>query len=229
MRSPSTTRFTGLLCVLGALCACLAAAARAEQIVLVTDSQGNKVYVNVEEPPLGALRTATSSLKHVTPPPEIEKLVQQTAKRYKVDPKLVRAVIQVESDYDPQALSSKGAMGLMQLIPETAQRYGVRNPYNAKQNIDGGVNYLKHLLETFNGDVTLTLAAYNAGENAVIRRGGVPRIPETVNYVRKVRNLYDEGRGSGAQAADSSQSKPATIYRYVDAAGVVHYTDGGDL
>jgi soluble lytic murein transglycosylase-like protein len=229
MRHKPILQFGPAASVLAAVWMCLALPARAEKIVLVNDGHGNMVYVNVENPPASAQQAGNASLKRVTPPAEIEKLVQQTAQRYNVDPKLVRAVIQVESDYNPQALSNKGAMGLMQLIPETAERYGVRNPYNPKQNIIGGVSYLKHLLKMFNGDLDLSLAAYNAGENAVLRGGGVPRIPETVNYVRKVRSLYDGGKNSAAQGTKSAPTNPVTIYRYVDAAGVVHYTDGGDL
>ncbi len=207
----------------------LALPARAEQIVLVDDGHGHRVYVNVEDAPARLATTGRNSPRRVTPPAEIEELVEQTAKRDNVDPKLIQAVIQVESDYNPQALSNKGAMGLMQLIPSTAERFGVRNPYNAKQNIEGGVNYLKYLLGLFNGDLNLSLAAYNAGENAVLRGGGVPRIPETINYVKKVRRLYDSGSDSGSMTAKSGEANPVTIYRYVDASGVVHYTDGGDL
>ncbi len=198
----------------------------AEQIAAVRDSRGHLVYVNSGESPSPARRRTS---RVVTPPPEINRLVNHTAKRYKVDPKLVRAIIQVESDYDPNAVSSKGAMGLMQLIPATAERFGVSNPFNPRQNIEGGVNYLKYLLNLFKGNVNLSLAAYNAGEHSVLRQGGVPDIPETVNYVRKVRSLYD-GPGELSPDAGSSPSQPhVTIYRYVDASGVVHFTDGSDL
>jgi soluble lytic murein transglycosylase-like protein len=203
--------------------------AGAQQIVLVDDGHGRKVYVNVEPPPPRPAAVRRASVRGARPSPEIDKIVQQAAERHQVDPRLVRAVIQVESDYDSQAVSSKGAIGLMQLIPSTAQRFGVQNPFNAKQNIEGGVNYLKYLLNLFDGNVTLSLAAYNSGEHTVLRRGGVPHIPETVNYVRKVRSLYDSGAMSGSLAAKSTQPPPVTIYKYVDASGVVHYTDGGDL
>jgi hypothetical protein len=229
MRHNRRADLTGMMAAVAAVWVFLALPVRAEQIVLVDDGHGHKVYINVEEPPCTLVTSSRNSPKRVTPPAEIEKLVQQTAKRYSVDPKLIRAVIQVESDYNPQALSSQGAMGLMQLIPSTAERLGVRNPYNAKQNIEGGVSYLKHLLELFNGDLNLSLAAYNAGENAVRRGGGIPRIPETINYVKKVRRLYDSGSDPGSMTAKSRGANPVTIYRYVDASGVVHYTDGGDL
>lgn len=224
------TRNSGpALSVLAAVWVVMALPARAEQIVLVDDGHGRRVYINVEEPPAGTAGAGKATPGRKLPPAEIEKLIEQTAKRYNVDAKLIQAVIQVESNYNPQALSNKGAMGLMQLIPSTAQRFGVRNPYNARQNIEGGANYLKYLLDLFNGDLSLSLAAYNAGENAVLRRGGVPRIPETQDYVRKVRKLYDPASDSNAMTAKSKPANPVTIYRYVDAAGVVHYTDGGDL
>jgi soluble lytic murein transglycosylase-like protein len=218
---------TRVMAAVVAVWAFMAMPARGEQIVLVDDGHGHKVYVNLDDPPASAAKAARTFKGRALPPAEIEKLVEQTAKRYNVDAKLIQAVIQVESDYNPQALSNKGAMGLMQLIPSTAQRFGVQNAYNPKQNIEGGVNYLKYLLNLFNGDLSLSLAAYNAGENAVLRRGGIPQIPETENYVKKVRRLYDSD--SDSMTAKSKTANPVTIYRYVDASGVVHYTDGGDL
>lgn len=203
--------------------------AGAAEIVLVDDGNGRKIYVNLDDSANLKPTRAFASARSTTPPPEIDKLVEQTAKRYEVDPKLIRAIIQVESDFDSRAVSNKGAMGLMQLIPATAQRFGVDNPFNAKQNIEGGVNYLKYLLDLFDGDVTLSLAAYNAGEHAVLRKGGVPRYTETVNYVRKVRSLYEPGSESDPVSARTKPANRVAIYRYVDAAGVVHYTDGGDL
>jgi len=201
--------------------------ARAEQIVAMDDGQGHKIYVNAEE----AIYTSRggSSTRTLGPPAEIDRLVDQTSRQYQVDPDLVRAIIQVESDYNPQAVSSKGAMGLMQLIPSTAVRFGVQNPFNARQNINGGVNYLRYLLNLFDGDVTLSVAAYNAGEHSVLRQGGVPRISETEKYVRKVKNLYDPTSASLPRSTKRKQSDKEPIYRYVDAYGVVHFTNGDDL
>ena len=203
--------------------------ANAAEIVLLDDGNGHKIYVNLDDTPILKTSRTLTSVRSTMPPPEIDKLVEQTAQRYQVDPKLIRAIIQVESDFDSRAVSNKGAMGLMQLIPATAQRFGVSNPFNAKQNIEGGVNYLKYLLDLLDGDVTLSLAAYNAGEHAVLRKGGVPKYTETVNYVRKVRGLYEPGSESDAVTARTKPANRVAIYRYVDAAGVVHYTDGGDL
>jgi hypothetical protein len=205
--------------------------AYADQIVALVDDHGHKIYINV---PDMTADTGSRLARHyrpqrsstALPPEEVDRLVAHTATQKRVDPKLVHSIIQVESGYDPNAVSRKGAMGLMQLIPGTAKRFGVENPFDPKQNIEGGVSYLKYLLDKFGGDVTLSLAAYNAGENSVLRYGGIPALEETQNYVRKVNNLY----GSPTPPKDVGQ-KPkeppkSVIYRYVDDRGVVHYTNG---
>jgi len=115
--------------------------------------------------------------------------IDAAATLHGVSTELVRAVIQVESEFDPLARSSKGAQGLMQLMPDTARRMGVANAFDPRQNIFGGVRYLRQLLDLFRGDVALTAAAYNAGENAVTRYGGVPPFRETRGYVQKVQSL----------------------------------------
>lgn len=122
----------------------------------------------------------------VEAPPRIEYLVRLLAPRYRVPPRLALAIIDVESRFDPNAVSPKNAKGLMQLIPETAERFGVRNPFDARQNIEGGLAYLRWLTAYFEGNTMLVAAAYNAGEGAVERHGGVPPFPETREYVRKV-------------------------------------------
>lgn len=123
-------------------------------------------------------------------PSEIRQLVREMAPGYGLDPKLVLAVIQIESAYQVNAVSSANAQGLMQLIPATAMRFGVRDVFNPQDNIRGGMSYLKWLLQRFDGDVVKTVAAYNAGEGAVDRFGGIPPYRETQNYVRKIRSLY---------------------------------------
>ena len=124
----------------------------------------------------------------------IEKLVPiiaDAARAHGMDAKLIHAVIRAESGYNENAVSSKGAVGLMQLIPATAQRYGVVNSYDPTQNISGGTRYLRDLLKMFNGNIELALAGYNAGENAVIRAGNrIPPYPETMAYVPKVLSFY---------------------------------------
>lgn len=120
----------------------------------------------------------------------IDRLVTQLAPYYGLDPKLVSAVIRVESNYDVRAVSSANAAGLMQLIPATAQRFGVVDRFDATDNIKGGMAYLRWLMSRFEGDVSLVLAGYNAGENAVAKYGGVPPFKETQRYIQKVRSLY---------------------------------------
>ena len=122
----------------------------------------------------------------VEAPPRIEYLVRLLAPRYKVSPRLALAIIDVESKFDPSAVSPKNAKGLMQLIPETAERFGVRDPFDARQNIQGGLAYLRWLLAYFEGNITLVAAAYNAGEGAVDKHLGVPPYAETRDYVQKV-------------------------------------------
>ena len=118
-------------------------------------------------------------------------LIETAAKTHGVDVALVHAVITAESGYNPRAVSRAGAQGIMQLMPDTARRFGVQNSFDAAQNIDGGVKYLRELLTMFNGNRELAVAAYNAGENAVIRHGNrIPPYAETMHYVPKVLGFY---------------------------------------
>ena len=126
---------------------------------------------------------------------EFNNIAEEKARKHNVDPKLVKAVIGAESNWNPKAVSSKGAIGMMQLMPKTASDMGVCNPLNPEENIEGGVKYLKRLLEKFNGSLTLALAAYNAGPARVEKVKGVPSIPETENYVKRVMNEYSGGSG----------------------------------
>jgi soluble lytic murein transglycosylase-like protein len=214
------------------LSALLSGTAKADQIVVLVDDQGHKIYVNTGESASRVDWMARSfrpdqSAASAIGPADINKLVEQSASRFQVDPDLVKAVIRVESGFDAKAVSSKGAMGLMQLIPATAQRFGVANPFDPKQNIEGGVNYLKHLLDLFGGDLNLSLAAYNAGEHTVQRSGGIPAIPETQSYVRRVTSIYQTGDLPAPAGARTTAKEPpkAPITRYVDEFGVVHFTN----
>ena len=113
------------------------------------------------------------------------------SEKHKVDPYLVKAVIKAESDFNPDAVSPKNAQGMMQLIPETASDYGVEDPFDAKENMEGGVQYLRDLLDYFDGDLKLSLAAYNAGKGSVIKHGfTIPPYPETTDYIAKVLQYY---------------------------------------
>jgi len=150
--------------------------------------------------------------------------IRSAAQRYQVDQRLVEAVILTESAGDPGAISPKGAQGLMQLMPARAAALGVRDAFNPIENLDGGVRHLRDLLRTFGGDVTLALAAYNAGEGAVRSYGGVPPYPETQAYVRRIRSLYD-GAGSLTATAAAVLSAPQQVYRRVQPDGTVVFTN----
>ncbi len=125
-------------------------------------------------------------------PQTIAQTITQTSNRHRLDPALVRAVIKAESAFNPGAVSPKGAMGLMQLMPETASSLNVSNPYDPEQNISGGVRHLRYLLDRFGGDMHLALAAYNAGESRMLRENRIPPIGETREYVRRVLRFYKE-------------------------------------
>ncbi len=116
--------------------------------------------------------------------------IRRIGRLYNVDPPLIKAVIHAESYFDQQAVSRCGAQGLMQLMPDTAVELQVADPFNPLENIDGGTRYLRSLLDNFNEDLILSLAAYNAGPGLVTRTGGVPRIPETLHYINKVLKMY---------------------------------------
>jgi len=204
--------------------------ARAGKIVSITDEHGRKIFINTGEArakgglAARAIRSAKAGNASL-PSLEINDLVEQTANRHQIDPQLVHAIIKVESEYDPKAVSAKGAMGLMQLIPETAQRFGVENPFNPQENIEGGVSYLKHLLGLFGGDLSLSLAAYNAGEGAVQRFGGIPSFTETQDYVRKVTSIYQSVSPQSGTNAAGNKPQASAITHYVDERGVVHYSN----
>lgn len=126
--------------------------------------------------------------------------IQHAARVHQVDPLLIKAVIKTESDFNRYAVSSKGAQGLMQLMPGTARHLNVDDPFDPWQNIYGGARYLREMLDSFNGDLHLSLAAYNAGPTRVMRSGGIPRIPETIEYVNKVLRNYQSYQGGALYA-----------------------------
>ena len=121
---------------------------------------------------------------------EIDAAIEQAAARHNIDPNLVRAIIKVESNFNPWAVSRKGAMGLMQLMPETARQLNVTHPFDPQENVDAGVRHLRRLLDNYGGDVRLSLAAYNAGETAVMQHAGIPNFAETRNYVKQITSRY---------------------------------------
>lgn len=154
---------------------------------------------------------------------EIDAAIEQAAARHNVDPSLVRAVIKVESNFNPNAVSRKGAMGLMQLMPQTARQLKVANPFDPEQNVDAGVRHLKQLMESYGGDVKLTLAAYNAGPGAVARSAGVPRFAETRLYVKRITQLYYGGSDSGSHILGGPVHEPIHVQR--DARGVLYISN----
>ncbi|MCB0359204.1 MAG: lytic transglycosylase domain-containing protein, partial [Bdellovibrionales bacterium] len=127
-------------------------------------------------------------------PSQFDSLIKRSATEEGIDWRLVKAVVHAESAFRPQAVSPKGAMGLMQLMPATASRFGVRNAFDPEQNIRGGVRYLRFLLDRYEGNIRLALAAYNAGEGVVDQLGDVPPYRETIAYVRKVIDLHGQYR-----------------------------------
>ncbi|NWF53068.1 MAG: lytic transglycosylase domain-containing protein [Nitrospirae bacterium] len=151
-------------------------------------------------------------------------LVHEKATKYKMDPSLVKAVIKVESNWNEWAVSRKGAMGLMQLMPATAREMNVNNPFNPEENIEGGVKYLRYLLERFNGDLTLALAAYNAGPNWIEKFGVIPPITETKEYVRKVLSIYN-GSTFSVKTFESDQDNSEKIYKVTLTDGTVLFTN----
>jgi soluble lytic murein transglycosylase-like protein len=154
---------------------------------------------------------------------DVDAAIEQAAARHNVDPNLVRSVIKVESNFNPNAVSRKGAMGLMQLMPSTARSLHVTNPFDPQQNVDAGVRHLKQLLESYGGNVKLSLAAYNAGAGAVARSAGVPRFSETQNYVRRITNLYYGGSDGGTHIVGNVVHDPVRVQR--DARGVLYISN----
>lgn len=143
---------------------------------------------------------------------DIDKAINEAALKHNVDPNLVRALIKVESNFNASAVSRKGAMGLMQLMPQTARTLRVDNPFDPRQNVDAGVRHLKELLTNYNGDVPLSLAAYNAGQGAVARNNGIPPYRETKNYVKRITELYFNGTEPGSRVF-AAKAAPIRVSR----------------
>jgi len=146
-------------------------------------------------------------------------IILDIAQKYGMEPALIHSIISVESDYNPFSVSSKGAVGLMQLMPETARDYGVKDLYDPRENIEGGVKFLKDLKGRYKGREDLVLAAYNAGPETIKKYKGVPPYSETINFIRKVKNVY-YGR---------SRRTSTTIYKFYDSSGRLVLTNNPRL
>jgi len=154
-------------------------------------------------------------------------VIREKAAKYEVDPSLIKAVIKVESNWNERAVSRKGAMGLMQLMPSTAYEMNVLNPFNPDDNIEGGTKYLKYLLDRFDGNLNLALAAYNAGPQRVEKVGTIPRIQETRQYVNKVLYYYSNGDPVNPSATRDKKgtNRPEPIYKVVLQDGTTLFTN----
>ncbi len=146
-----------------------------------------KLYIRESNEDVGG---RNSSFSYIRDSNQYDALISEFSKKYQVDFALIKAIIRAESGFNPNAVSRKGAKGLMQLMPETASRVNVSNSFNPRENIEGGVRYFKYLLSLFNDDLRLSLAAYNAGENIVSEVRSIPPYRETVDYVKKVLTYY---------------------------------------
>ncbi|MFL6291627.1 MAG: lytic transglycosylase domain-containing protein [Thermoanaerobaculia bacterium] len=180
----------------------------AAQVKIVVNSEGRKVILN--EAPAQRARRYSNRLVPV-PEADIQISIDRHSADQSLDPKLVQAVIQVESGFNHRARSQKGAMGLMQLMPGTASRYQVEDPYDPDDNVRGGTQYLRHLVDRFPGRLDLAVAAYNAGPGAVERYNGIPPYRETRDYVQRVLALYTGGGGGEPALSFATSSGRGSI------------------
>jgi len=200
----------------------LTGSAQAEGLHTYIDQNGIKVITN-----LGSSRSARGagqvSGDAGREPDNYIPLIDRLSKQYGVNSDLVEAIVQVESNYDPLAISLKDCKGLMQLHPDTAKRFGVSDIFNPEENVKGGIKFLLHLMDKFPNNLDHVLAAYNAGENAVRRHKGIPPYRETVDYVKKVRALYNPI--TKAEAIERRRQMNRKILRVVDSSGKVLLTN----
>ncbi len=196
----------------------------AQALYSYMDENGVQVFTNV--PPVKQVQDLKITGAIPSPPPVSEtesvsydSIIEKYASDYRLDPSLIRSIIAQESGFNPKAISPKGARGLMQLMPATAQRLGVNNSFDPEQNIRGGVKHFRFLMDSFDNNLDLSLAAYNAGENLVQRLGRIPEIKETKNYVQSITKRY--GKKGILAPIDE---KPA-MFRFLDESGVLHLTN----
>jgi SLT domain-containing protein len=219
---PRGLALASLLCLLPA-----ALAAADEPSVREKQVDGETVFtMRPTRRPDAALPAAPMGPRKA-PPAEIEAIVADASSRHGMDPRLVTTVIGVESGFNALAVSPKGARGLMQLMPQTARQYGVQNLHDPRENIEGGVAYLKDLTRRYNGDLRLALAAYNAGPEAVERASGVPNFQETRDYLRKIEARYGVLALGGASGGGGTVPRRVggAIRTAVGESGEVVYTN----
>jgi len=198
------------------------------------DSSGTRVFTNIPPSSFKGSEVQTISQRGATQnaqepaqetvytPNTFDGLIKKYASQFRVDPVLIHSIISTESNFDPRAISNKGARGLMQLMPDTANRLGVKDSFDPEQNIRGGVQYFRSLLDMFDNDLELSLAAYNAGENLVRRLGKMPSYQETIDYVSSVTGKYKK------KLKDSQEREAMNLtrtFRYTDSTGVLHLTN----
>jgi Transglycosylase SLT domain/Domain of unknown function (DUF4124) len=192
------------------------------------DADGVPNFTNI--PPQGAVRDLKINNPAASLGPvggtgkdsRYNSIIEKYAGQFQLDPSLVRSMIKTESGFDESAVSPKGARGLMQLMPATAVRVGVHNSFDPDQNIRGGMQHMRGLLDRFNNDLELSLAAYNAGENLVQRIGRIPHIRETHDYVRKITKKYGK---TWMNWVDSPSPRAPSTFRFVDQDGILHLTN----
>jgi hypothetical protein len=221
------------LCLLAVVSAILLSAnlSSGQALYSYLDENGDRVFTNVPPVhPVPGMRVTGTPEPAAAPPvaaaPKgdgFDPIIEKYASENQLDPHLIRSIIAQESGFNPKAVSPKGARGLMQLMPATAARLGVKNSFDPEQNIQGGVKHFKFLMDNFNNNLELSLAAYNAGENLVQRLGHVPEIKETREYVQSITKKYAKKQQLNARVQEPPESPP--IFRYVDASGTFHMTN----
>lgn len=186
--------------------------ARAE-IVLYQNHNGRRYFTNLNPKPPRRQTPQSPTPGTAVVPVRTLRLIRELARQYRIESRLLQAIIKVESNFNPHAVSAAGASGLMQLMPATAKRFDVDDPFNPRANIEGGIRYLQHLRRQFPNDLQHVLAAYNAGEDAVRRYNGIPPYPETQRYVKRVMTYY------------GLSPIPEKIYRFRKANGSILFTN----
>jgi len=202
---------------------------RSAGVFIITAADGSRLVVNVpaQASGAGAIPDGEADRRR-----ELWPALQEAARTHGVDPRLVDLVIRMESGYNPRAVSARGARGVMQLMPDTASLYGVRNIFDPIENLRAGVHYLRDLLDRFNRDLGLALAAYNAGPDAVTKHGGIPPYDETRNYVRAILTAYHGAGGapalSGGFGRSGQRSAPVELVADAGRPAIVNVSQTGE-